>query len=131
MAQEAFAVDFIKETRKKDYDMGGRKLWYMYKRTFIGNNPLGRDRFEDVVDRYGLKVRLKIRKPKTTDFTHGLPTYPNLIKDLIPTMPKAVTKAVDFYNNERPHMNIGMMTPVEAAQSNGERDMRWISYRER
>jgi hypothetical protein len=43
---------------------------------------------------------------------------------------KAVKGAVDFYNNERPHMSIGMMTPVEASQCSGERDMRWISYRE-
>lgn len=57
----------------------------MYKRRFGGNSPLGRDRFEDIIDKYGLKVRLKVRKAKTTDSTHALPTYPNLIKDFIPT----------------------------------------------
>ena len=265
MAQEAFAVDFIKEIRKKDHGIGGMKLWHMYKRKFVGNSPLGRDRFEDVVDKNGLKVRHKVRKPRTTDSSHGLPTYPNLIKDFIPAarnqlwvsdityvtifeadnhyrfcyltiimdayteeikgycvgdtletkysiialkmalksldgqnreesrlihhsdrgvqyasskyisllkgskisismtengdpkenpqaerinstikneilfecefhsrkeVVKAVKGAVDFYNNERPHMSIGMMTPVEASQCSGERDMRWISYRE-
>ena len=39
------------------------------------------------MDRYDLKVRRKIRKPRTTDSRHGLPTYPNIIKDLIPTRP--------------------------------------------
>jgi len=39
MAQEAFAVDFIKEIRKKDHGIGGMKLWYMYKRIFAGNSP--------------------------------------------------------------------------------------------
>lgn len=265
MAQEAFAVDFIKGVRQKDHGIGGVKLWYMYKRQFAGNIPLGRDRFEDIVDRYGLKVRHKVRKPRTTDSTHGLPTYPNLIKEFIPTAPdqlwvsdityisifdcdnhywycyltiimdayneeikgycvgdsleteysvtalkmalkglevqnreenylihhsdrgaqyaskkyidllisnnirismtengnpkdnpqaerinntvknelllgcefhsikevkEAVSNAVDFYNNERPHMSIGMMTPVEASQCRGERDMKWTSYRE-
>lgn len=43
---------------------------------------------------------------------------------------EAVKSAVNFYNNERPHMSIGMMTPSEASGSNGERDMRWTSYRE-
>lgn len=43
---------------------------------------------------------------------------------------EAVKGAIDFYNNERPHMSIGMMTPVEALQCKGERDMRWTSYRE-
>ena len=41
----------------------------------------------------------------------------------------AVALAVDFYNNRRPHMSIGMMTPTEASKSTGDRDMRWKSYR--
>lgn len=242
--------------------MGGTKLWYMYKNAFICDNPIGRDRFCRIIDEHGLKVRLKIRKPRTTDSTHGLPTYPNLVKSYLPTAanqlwvsdityivimddashyhfcylslildaysqeiagwnvgatldteypmealrmalkrmecknanlihhsdrgcqyasreyvntlrehgikvsmtesgdPKdnaqaerinntmknellkskvfwsmdeviaAVALAVDFYNNRRPHMSIGMMTPAEAAKSTGERDMRWTSYRQ-
>ena len=41
----------------------------------------------------------------------------------------AVAVAVDFYNNRRPHMSIGMMTPAEASKMTGDRDMRWISHR--
>lgn len=41
----------------------------------------------------------------------------------------SVAFAVDLYNNRRPHMSIGMMTPAEAAKSTGDRDMRWTSYR--
>lgn len=33
----------------------------------------------------------------------------------------AVAIAVDFYNNRRPHMSIGMMTPTEAANCTGDR----------
>ena len=237
------------------------KLWHMYRKEFGCDYPIGRDRFCRIVDENGLKVRLRIRKPRTTDSTHGLPTYPNLIKDYIPTAanrlwvsdityivimdddchyhfcylslildayseeivgwsvspsldtdsPKAALKmalkridgkevnlihhsdrgcqyasreyvnmlrshgikvsmtesgdpkdnaqaerinntmknellkdkvfntieevitaialAVDFYNNRRPHMSVGMMTPSEAAESTGERDMKWTSYR--
>ena len=233
----------------------------MYQSEFGCDAPIGRDRFCRIIDEHGLKIRLKIRKPRTTDSTHGLPTYPNLIKDFIPTAtnqlwvsdityiaiinddyhylfcylslildayseeivgwcvsptldtdgpmealkmalkriegktvnlihhsdrgcqyasreyvntlkehgirismtetgdPKdnaqaerinntmknellkdkafhniheviaAVSVAVDFYNNRRPHMSIGMMTPVEAAESTGDRDMLWHSYR--
>ena len=43
----------------------------------------------------------------------------------------AVAHAVDFYNNERPHMSIDMMTPSEAALCEGEIKKHWISYRER
>ena len=71
----------------KDPGIGGDKLWHMYRRDFQGNDPIGRDWFADIIDRHNLKVRLKIRKPRTTDSSHGLPTYPNLVKDVIPTGP--------------------------------------------
>jgi hypothetical protein len=41
----------------------------------------------------------------------------------------AVSKAVNFYNNERPHMSIDMMTPREAADCEGEINKRWKSHR--
>ena len=85
VAQEEFVLEYIHRIRKKDHGIGGMKLWYMYRKEFGSNNPVGRDRFEDIVDRYGLKVRARVRKPKTTDSGHGLPVYPNLIKDIIPT----------------------------------------------
>jgi hypothetical protein len=37
--------------------------------------------------------------------------------------------ALAVYNNRRPHMNIGMKTPAEAARLAGDRNMRWKSYR--
>lgn len=233
----------------------------MYCTEFYNDNPIGRDTFCNLLNDNGMKVRLRIRKPRTTDSTHGLPTYPNLIKSFIPTAsnqlwvsdityivvmdddthyhfsylslvldayseeivgwsvgttldtaypiealkmalkriedkdvnlihhsdrgcqyasreyvnmlkehgiqvsmtesgdPKdnaqaerinntmknellkgkvfrsineviaAVAIAVDFYNNRRPHMSIGMMTPTQAAESTGDRDMRWRSFR--
>lgn len=41
----------------------------------------------------------------------------------------AVKNAVDFYNNERPHMSINMLTPAEAADNSGDLEKRWTSYR--
>ena len=235
----------------------------MYRRDFNGNNPIGRDWFENIINKHNLKVRLKVRKPRTTDSTHGLPTYPDIVKDFIPTKPNqlwvsdityipvwvdaynyvfcylslildafteeiigwsvgptlaatypieallmalerikdtdqinlihhsdrgiqyasseyvlilkehglrismtetgdpkdnaqaerinntmknellkgmrfesieeviaAVANAVDFYNNERPHMSIDMMTPVQAASHEGDIKKCWLSYRE-
>lgn len=242
--------------------MGGPKLWLMYLSEFSYDYPIGRDRFCRIIDEHGLKVRLRLRKPRTTNSTHCLPIYPNLIKDFIPTAanqlwvsdityivimdddyhyhfcylslildayseeivgwsigqtldaeytmealrmalkridsksvnlihhsdrgcqyasreyvntlkehgievsmtesgdPKdnaqaerinntmknellkdktfrnirevitAVALATDFYNNRRPHMSVGMKTPAEAAESTGDRDMRWTSYRQ-
>ena len=260
-AREEFALQYIKEIRKLDPGMGGPKMWVMYQSEFGCDLPIGRDRFCRLMYENGLRVRLRVRKPRTTDSTHGLPTYPNLIKAFIPAAanqlwvsdityitivddeyhyhfcylslildayteeiigwsvgptldttypmealrmalrrikgkdvnlihhsdrgcqyasreyvntlidngicismtecgdPKdnaqaerinntmknellkgkvfrsiqeviaAVAVAVDFYNNRRPHMSIGMMTPTQAAESIGDRDMRWTSYR--
>jgi transposase InsO family protein len=263
-AQEEFALQYIRQVRSKDPGIGGMKLWLMYRRDFSVANPMGRDRFEDLVDRWGLKVRKRVRAPRTTDSGHGLPTYPNLIRDFIPMAPNrlwvsdityitvwlsetayvfcylslvtdayteeiigwsvgetldatypimalkmalkriegvakeevnlihhsdrgcqyasseyvkllatngirismtesgdpkenaqaervngtlknellkdrrfrsveevrsAVSDAVSFYNNERPHMSIGMMTPAEAANCTGELEKKWKSYR--
>ena len=80
-------MEYIRNIRSKDPGMGGIKLWHMYRRDFQGNDPIGRDWFADIINRHNLKVRLKIRRPRTTDSSHGLPTYPNLIKDFIPTAP--------------------------------------------
>lgn len=74
VVQEAFVLEYVQNIRKKDPGIGGMKLWYMYRRDFEGNNPIGRDRFIDIITKYNLKVRLKLRKPRTTDSTHGLPS---------------------------------------------------------
>lgn len=258
------ALDFIREVRSHDPGIGGRKIWTIYRREFTGDHPLGRDKFCDILSESGLTIRRRMRKPRTTDSTHGLPTYPNLVKSFVPTAsnqiwvsdityillgnpdgsyrfcyltlvldgyseeilgwcvgetldtkyplealrmalrrfkskigdkslihhtdrgvqyasaayvsllqkyrirismtengdPKenaqaerinntmknellkgmhftnisevqaAVGKAVEFYNNRRPHMSIGMQTPVEATGSTGERDLRWHSWRQ-
>lgn len=42
----------------------------------------------------------------------------------------AVKTAVDFYNNERPHMSLDWRTPSEAALCTGEFKKKWKSYRE-
>ena len=260
-SREEFALQYVKDTHKLDPGMGISKIWEMYRREFSCDHPIGRDRFCRIANENGQKVRLRIAKPRTTDSTHGLPVYPNLIKSYIPTAanqlwvsdityivimdddhhyhfcylslildayteeivgwsvgptldtqypiealrmalgriegkdvniihhsdrgcqyaskeyvtmlrehgiqvsmtesgdPKdnaqaerinntmknellmdkvfrsigeviaAVALAVDFYNNRRPHMSVGMKTPAEAAESTGDRDMKWKSYR--
>ena len=43
---------------------------------------------------------------------------------------KAVAVAISFYNNERPHMSLNMMTPIEAGKFTGPLEKKWISYRD-
>lgn len=42
----------------------------------------------------------------------------------------AISKGIDFYNNERPHMSNDMMTPAEAAHCHGLLMKWWHSYRD-
>ena len=43
---------------------------------------------------------------------------------------KALEVAIDFYNNERPHMSLDWKTPAQAALCTGELEKKWKSYRE-
>lgn len=87
LAREAFVVEFVKDVRRKDPGIGGNKLWLMYTRCFGEENRVGYNRFYDIIEQYGLKVRKRKRRVSTTDSRHGLPLYPNLVKSLIPTRP--------------------------------------------
>ena len=90
MLVEGLIVEYCKEVRKKDPNIGGKKLWTMYSQSFPGKLHVGRDRFADILSDNHLKLRQKKRKPRTTDSRHNMPTYPNLIKDIIPYRPYQV-----------------------------------------
>lgn len=83
MALEEFAVQFIREVKAKDPGIGGMKVWAMYCRLFGERDRIGRDRFCDIFDRYGFKIRRR-RRLRTTDSRHNNPTYPNIVKEVIP-----------------------------------------------
>ena len=84
-AMESFVLEYIHQIRNLDAGIGGLKLWYMYRNEFPDMERVGRDKFEEIIHRHGLKVRNKMRKPRTTDSTHGLPLFPNLAYSFIPT----------------------------------------------
>ena len=87
-AMRAFALEYAEGIRAEDPGIGMMKLWYMYQHEFRAQECiLGRDRFCDLLAEHGMKVRQKVRKPRTTDSTHGLPTYPDIVKEFIPTAP--------------------------------------------
>ena len=85
--QEEFVLRYVRDIRSRDRGIGGKKLWYMYSRDFGDNFPVGRDRFYDVLAKYGLKLRRKQRTTRTTNSEHGYRLYPNLVRDFIPTAP--------------------------------------------
>ena len=84
--KEEMAVQFVKETRRLDPGIGGAKLHHMYLERFGRGyeHMVGRDKMEAIIAKNGLNVRQPRRRPRTTDSTHGLPTYPDLTRELIP-----------------------------------------------
>lgn len=84
---EEMVLQFIREIREHDPGIGGEKLHAMYLGRFGRDYEymVGRDKMEMIIAENNLNVRKPRRKPRTTDSSHGLPTYPNLIKELIPT----------------------------------------------
>lgn len=87
LARESFVVEFIKEVRLKDPGIGGNKLWQMYRKRFGRAHSVGYNRFYDIIEKYGLKVRSVKRRVKTTDSSHDYPVYPDLTRSLIPDRP--------------------------------------------
>ena len=87
LAEESFVVEFIKKVRRKDPGIGGNKIWLMYRTRFGKEKSVGYNRFYDIIEQFGLKVRKCKRRVGTTDSRHNLPLYPNLVKDLIPSRP--------------------------------------------
>lgn len=88
-AIEDLVVEYILDMREQDPGIGLAKIWEMYCNT--ANGPqIGRDRFYAIADKYKLKLRKEHRKPRTTDSRHNMPTYPNRVKDVIPTRPNQI-----------------------------------------
>ena len=84
---EEMVIEFVKDIRTYDHGIGGEKLHDIYLRRFGRHyeHMVGRDKMQDIIARNHLQVRIPRKRPRTTYSAHGLPTYPNMVKDLIPT----------------------------------------------
>ena len=75
LARESFVIEFIKEVRQKAPGIGGNKLWLMYRRRFGEEHSVGYNRFYDIIERYGLKVR------KAAYCNNGLQPRPSALSE--------------------------------------------------
>ncbi|HLO36891.1 MAG TPA: IS3 family transposase [Lacibacter sp.] len=87
--QEQLVLQQIGDIRKQHPAMGGRKLHYLLQ-PFLQEHQikLGRDGLFDLMIDNGLLVRKRRRKVRTTNSSHQLRRYPNLIKEWHPSKPK-------------------------------------------
>ena len=90
LAIEQFVVQFVLGMRGKDPKIGTDKLWRMYSGRFPEEYRVGRDVFRSIMHERGLNLRRRPRATRTTDSRHNLPTYPNLVKSVIPMRPNHI-----------------------------------------
>ena len=78
MGQEAL-VPLVKEIRKTQPKVGGRKLYRMLYGTIKNLDvPMGRDQFFEFLSEEGLLLRRRKRRVRTTMSKHRMPVYPDL-----------------------------------------------------
>jgi putative transposase len=82
--QQAVIIKMVESVRKDMPRIGGRKLFFMLQESFLDHKiDIGRDKFFNILSRYGFLIRKKKRRrPITTDSDHPFYKYPNLIKDM-------------------------------------------------
>jgi transposase InsO family protein len=81
-------LEAVRRIRQRHPKMGARKLKVVLKRDY--GVDVGRDSLFDIMRGAGLLVRRRNRHRRTTFSGHGLRTYPNMIKDLVPSRPDEV-----------------------------------------
>jgi transposase InsO family protein len=80
----SIVIDYVRQVRNLSPRTGCRKLYVMC-RTFFGKFfTMGRDSFYRLLREFGLMLRLKKRRVRTTDSSHSYPRYPDLAKGFVP-----------------------------------------------
>ena len=87
MAQGAFVVEFVKNVRGKDRGIGGYKLWMMYHDRFGAEHNVGYNRFYDILERHGLKVRNVNGASQPQIPSMAFPFIPTWLKNWFPAVP--------------------------------------------
>ncbi len=82
---ESIILDKVAEIRKDMPKVGGRKLWQEINDSMPVGLKVGRDALFDLLEVNGLKVKMRIRKTRTTYSNHWMFKWPNLIRDIVPT----------------------------------------------
>lgn len=85
---EQFIVELVKQERRLQPRLGGRKLFHLLQNEWSGAGvKIGRDRFFEVLAQHNLLVPRKPRKARTTDSRHCLPVFYNLLTETTLTGP--------------------------------------------
>ena len=85
---QRLVLELVHRVRARQTRLGGRKLLHMVGPELRSAGvPIGRDRFFALLKQQNLLVPRRCRGARTTDSRHRFAVYPNLAKDLSPTVP--------------------------------------------
>ena len=76
--QDGIILDAVRQVRRKQPRVGGRKLQRMLAQM---GHEIGRDRLFSLLNRHGLLIQLRRNYRRTTNSMHRFRKYRNLIKD--------------------------------------------------
>lgn len=83
MVDESFILELVRRERAVQPYLGVRKLYHMLCKEFrTAGVFIGRDRFFRLLGRYGMLVKRRSHRPRTTNSRHGFRVYGNLLKDI-------------------------------------------------
>jgi transposase InsO family protein len=108
--EQDLIVQEVLQIRKNHRWMGGRKLYEkLYPFMLEHQIKMGRDAFFDLLSYHGLLIRRRKRRIVTTNSSHWLRKYPNLIRDFVPTAPNQLWVSDITYwkiNNKDVYINL-------------------------
>ena len=110
--EEDLIVQEVLQIRKNHRWMGGRKLYEkLYPFMLEHQIKMGRDAFFDLLSYHGLLIRRRKRRIVTTNSSHWLRKYPNLIRDFVPTAPNQLwVSDITYWKTKGGHYYISFIT---------------------
>jgi putative transposase len=113
--EKEIAWQFVKpkvlELRRSMPRLGARKLHYM-----LGEQAtrIGRDKLFELLRKDGLLVATRRKYVRTTNSTHWMRKYPNLVKDIVPNRPEQLWVADITYMDTKAEGNLYLHLVTDA-----------------
>lgn len=103
--------------------MGGRKLYELLEPFMLEHQiKLGRDAVFDLLSAGGLLVRRRKRSVRTTNSSHWLRKYPNLVRELVPSRSNQLwVSDITYWKIETGHLYLSLITDAYSRKIVGYR----------
>ncbi|MBC9813066.1 IS3 family transposase [Crocinitomicaceae bacterium CZZ-1] len=112
--EQELVLKEVLSIRKNHPRIGTRKLYVMLEQFMLEHQiKMGRDALFDLLSLHQLLIRKRRRRITTTQSNHWLKKYPNLIKELMPTLPNQLwVSDITYWKTEAGLFYISLITDV-------------------